>query len=231
MKGVKDVKKHAVTLFTVALTTSAALVSFARAQSPPTCRIFTAEEVRTVTGVTSGTITQNCRFDTPTTSRICTMRTRLGAQSFDVEYIDKYKSVDDFVDEIRVVPPIARIQTQSRRYISGSGSNMTLAYDYDATRRQTHLSTNVGGNLLVTTYGDWDPLGRPTTATVSSRASTFTLRYKYDDKLRTMTNTGPAGTQIYTYDADGNMIREETADASGRTVHSFKINKTDKICK
>ena len=200
-------------------------------QATPTCRIFTAEEVRTVSGAMSGTITQSCRFDMPTTSRICNMRTRLGAQSFDVTYTDKYNSVADFVDEIRMVPPIARIQTQSRRYTSGSAPNATITYEYDATRRQTRLSTNMGGNLLVTTYNAWDPLGRPTTAIVSTRASTITLPYKYDNAARTMTTTGPAGVQVDTYDADGNMIQEESTDGGGRTVYNFKINKTDRVCK
>ena len=199
-------------------------------QSAPTCRIYTVDEVRTATGATSGTISQACKFDVPTTSRVCTMRTRLGATSFDVTYTDKYNSVEDFVDEVRVVPPIARIQTQSRRYMSGSGPTGNLTYEYDATRRQTRISANMGGNPLVTTYSAWDPLGRPTTAVVSSPASTITLQYKYDNAARTMTTTGPAGVQVDTYDADGNMIREETTNGSGRTVYSFKI-RTDKVCK
>lgn len=200
-------------------------------QTPTSCRTFSAEEVRTVSGAVAGTITQTCRFDLPTTSRICTMRTKLSHTSFDLTYTDKYNSAADFVDEIRIVPPISRIQTQSRRYTSGSGPNAQIAYEYDATRRQTRLSTNMNGNLLVTTFSAWDPPGRPTTAIVSSRASTINLQYKYDDTARTMTITGPAGVQVQTYDADGNMIREESTDGSGKTVYAFKIDKTEKVCK
>jgi YD repeat-containing protein len=215
-----------------ALLASSLVVATGLAQAPsPTCRTFTAEEVRTVSGAAAGTISQTCRFDVPTTSRICTLRTRLSNTSFDLSYTDKYDSVADFVDEIRIVPPISRIQSQTRRYTSGSGPNAQIAYEYDAARRQTRLSTNMGGNLLVTTYSAWDPLGRPTVATVSSRASTINLQYKYDDALRTMTTTGPAGVQVDTYDADGNMIREESTDGSGKTIYAFKINKTEKICK
>ena len=200
-------------------------------QTAPQCRTFTAEEVRTLSGAAAGTISQTCRFDLPTTSRICTMRTRLSNTSFDLAYTDKDNSVADFVDEVRIVPPIARIQTQTRRYTSGSGPNAQIAYEYDAAKRQTRLSTNMSGNLLVTTYSDWDPLGRPTVAIVSSQASTIKLQYKYDDALRTMTTTGPAGVQVETYDADGNMIRSESTDGSGKTVSTFKINKTEKVCK
>jgi hypothetical protein len=187
--------------------------------------------MRTGRGTGAGTITQNCRFDTEVTSRICNMRTRLGATAFDLTYTDKYNSVADFIDEVSVVPPIARIQKQSRRYTSGSGPNAEIAYEYDAARRQTRLSTNMTGNLLVTTYSAWDPKGRPTNAIVSSKASTITLEYRYDDKARTMTTVGPAGNQVDTYDADGNMIRSESVDGGGTTVFEFKINKTEKICK
>ena len=203
----------------------------ARQAQAPQCRTFTTEEVRTVSGAAAGTISQTCRFDLPTTSRVCTMRTRLSNTSFDLVYTDKYNSVADFVDEIRIVPPIARIQSQTRRFTSGSGPNAQIAYEYDAARRQTRLSTNMTGNLLVTTYSAWDPLGRPTAAVVSSRASTINLQYKYDDALRTMTTTNPAGVQIDTYDADGNMIREESTDGGGKAIHAFKINKTEKVCK
>jgi YD repeat-containing protein len=89
----------------------------------------------------------------------------------------------------------------------------------------------MAGNLLVTTYSAWDPLGRPTAAIVSSRASTINLQYKYDDALRTMTTTNPVGVQVDTYDADGNMTREEAIDGSGKTTYSIKINKTEKVCK
>ena len=216
----------------LAIVVSSLIVATSLAQTPPpACRTFAADEVRTVTGAAAGTISQTCRFDLPTTSRICNMRTRLSNTSFEVTYTDKYNSVADFVDEIRVVPPISRIQTQTRRYISGSGPNAQLTYEYDATRRQTRVSANMNGNLLVTTYSTWDSSGRPTTARISSAASTIELKYKYDDVLRTMSTTGPAGNQVDTYDADGNMIREVSEDGSGRAVYDVKINKTDKVCK
>jgi hypothetical protein len=200
-------------------------------QSAPACRTFSAEEIRTVAGAVGGTISQACRFDLPTTSRICSIRTRLSATNFDVTFTDKYNSAADFVDEIRMVPPIARIQTQARQYTSGSGTNGQIKYEYDATARQTRLTSNMGGQLLVTTYSSWDPKGRPTMATVSSQAASFNLQYKYDDTQRTMTITGPAGIQVHGYDADGNLIKEDNVDGGGRSVTSIKITKTDKVCK
>ena len=218
-------------LTTVIVAAALVCTSVTIASEAPQCRTFSADEVRTASGAIAGTIAQTCQFDLPTTSRICTMRTKLSHTSFDVTYTDKYNSVADFVDEVRVVPPIARIQTQTRRVTRGSGPNAQIAYQYDAAGRQTRLSTNMSGNLLVATYNAWDPAGRPTAAVVSSKASTINLQYKYDDALRTMTTTNQGGVQIDTYDADGNMTRGESTDGSGKTVFTFKINKTQKVCK
>jgi len=201
------------------------------AQESPTCRVYAAEEVRTLSGAGSGTIEQDCHFDTATVSRVCTMRSRTNAGSFTLVFTDKYKSVADFVDEIVTIPPIARIHTQERRFTSGSGPGAVLTYEYDDTRRQTRVSTAMTGNVLVTTYNAWDPKGRPTSATVSSRASTFALRYAYDDSARTMTITGPAGVEVDTFDADGNMIHETSTDGGGTTTFRINITKTDKVCK
>ncbi|HXT70441.1 MAG TPA: hypothetical protein VN700_11830 [Vicinamibacterales bacterium] len=200
-------------------------------QQAGACRTFSAEEIRTITGASGGTIWQACRFDLATMSRICSVRTQTTATNFEVTFTDKYNSVADFVDEVRIVPPIARIQTQARQYTSGRGTNGQIKYEYDGDRRQTRLTSNMGGNLLVTTYTSWDPKGRPTIATISSQASSFNLQYKYDDALRTMTITGPAGIEVDTYDENGNMIKEETADGMGRTFYAVKITKTDKVCK
>ena len=226
MHQVRSIAATLATLYVVGVGLTAA-----EPQASPPCRTFTADEVRTMSGAATGTIAQTCQFDPRTTSRICTMRARLSHTSFDLALTDKYNSVADFVDEIRIVPPISRIQSQSRRYLSGSAPNAQITYEYDAARRQTRLSTNMSGNVLVTTYSAWDPLGRPTTALVTSGASTFNLQYKYDNALRTMTTTGPTGVQVVTYDADGNMIREESTDGGGKAVYAIKINKTEKVCK
>ena len=213
------------------LIASSLTVAAALAQTPsPECRTFTTDEVRTVTGATSGTISQTCRWDAAATSRICNMRTRLSNTSFEVTYTDKYASVADFIDEIRVIPPISRIQSQSRRYLSGSGPTGELRYEYDSNRRQTRITASMSSGQVVTSYTAWDAKGRPTAATVSGGAP-FQLSYKYDDVLRTMATSGPVGVQRDTYDADGNMIREEATDGHGVTNYVWKINKTEKVCK
>jgi hypothetical protein len=186
-----------------------------------------------LTGVAaaSGTISQTCHFDPNTYERACTIQSRISSGSFTLNLIDKYASVADFVDEIRVIPPLARIQKQTRRFVSGRAPNADVTYEYDGARRQTRLSTAMGNNLLVMTYNGWDPAGRPTGGVTSSRASTVSLKYAYDDAARTMTITGPAGVEVDTYDADGNMIHETATDGGGRTDFAIKIIKSEKVCR
>jgi hypothetical protein len=132
------------------------IIAAGQTHSTPQCRTYSAEEVRTLTGVGSGTIEQTCHFDHATYERVCTIRSRINAGSFELNLTDTYLSVGDFVDEIRVIPPIAGIRRQTRRFVSGPAANADLTYEYDTAHRQTRISTNMNGNLMVTTYNTWD---------------------------------------------------------------------------
>ena len=207
------------------------IIAAGQTHTTPQCRTYSAEEVRTLTGVGSGTIEQTCHFDHATYERVCTIRSRINAGSFELNLTDTYLSVGDFVDEIRVIPPIARIQRQTRRFVSGPAANADLTYEYDTTHRQTRISTNMNGNLMVTTYNAWDAHGRPTSAVTNNRASTVSLTYTYDDHARTMRINGPAGEEVDTYNADGNMIHEVSTDGGGKTDYAIRIVKTDTVCR
>jgi hypothetical protein len=197
----------------------------------PSCRTYSADEMRTLSGASSGTINQTCHFDAATYERLCTIRSRTSASSFTLNLTDTYTSVADFVDEIRVIPPIARIQRQTRRFTNGPAANADVTYEYDSARRQTRLSTAVNRNLSVMTYNSWDAMGRPTSGVSSSRASTVSLKYTYDDAARTMTITGPAGVEVDTYDGGGNMIHETSTDGGGKTEVAVQIVKTEMVCR
>lgn len=197
----------------------------------PACRTYSAEEVRTLTGAASGSINQTCHFDTANSERVCTIQSRTSAGSFTLKLTEKYDSVADFVDEISVIPPISRIQTQARRFTNGPAPNADLTYLYDGMRRQTRMTTAIAGRLSVITYNAWDAAGRPTAAVSSNAASTASLQYRYDDAARTMTITGPAGVETDTFDADGNMVHEVSTDGGGVTTFAIKIANTEKVCR
>jgi hypothetical protein len=219
-------------VFILASFTAPAVAAFtAPPQASPACRTYSAEEVRTLSGAGHGTINQTCRFDTGSVQRICIIQSKTNGGSFTLELTDKYASVADFVDEIQVVPPIARIQRQTRRFTSGRAPDADVTYEYDAERRQTRISTAMKNMTVVMTYDGWDQKGRPTGGTTKSPGAPVTLKYAYDDAARTMTITGPAGVEVDTYDADGNMIHETSTDGGGKTEYAFKILKTDKVCR
>jgi len=214
--------------FTAALASTAVAGQIGQGRGPaPACRTYSAEEVRTLSGAASGNINQSCHFDAATLERVCTMQSRTSASSFTLKLTDKYESIADFVDEIRVIPPISRIRTQARRFPSGPAPNADVTYSYDTQGRQTRLTTAMAGRQQVVTYSAWDAAGRPTGALSNNVA----LQYKYDDTARTMTITGPAGVETDTYDADGNMIHEVSMDGGGTTTFAIKITKTEKVCR
>jgi hypothetical protein len=218
-------------LLTAACSFIAGVDLVGQAPPAPRCRTYSVEEVRTLSGAGSGAIEQTCHFDSVTFERACTIRSRTNAGSFTLNITDTYVSVGDFVDEIRVIPPIARIRRQTRRFANRPAANADLTYEYDSTQRQTRISTRMNGNLMVVTYGAWDSLGRPTSAVSSNRASTVSLTYSYDDRARTMKITGPAGEEVDTYNADGNMIHEVSTDGGGKTDFAIKIAKTETVCR
>jgi len=220
-------------ILTIVCVGSVLAVNHAMGQSSPApkCRTYSAEEVRTLSGAGSGTITQTCRFEASTFERTCTMQSKTNAGSFTLKLTDKYASVVDFVDEIRAIPPISRIQRQTRHFVSGPAPDADVTYEYDGERRQTRISTSMRGNVIVMTYSGWDAAGRPTGGVTSGRGPAVTLKYAYDDAARTMTITGPAGVEVDTYDADGNMIHETSTDGGGKTDYAIKIAKTDSVCR
>jgi len=203
----------------------------AQAPAPPSCRTYSAQDVRTLSGAGTGTIEQSCRFDTISFERICTIRSRTHAGPFTLTLTDTYASTADFIDEIRVVPPIARIQRQTRRFDTMPAGNADVTYTYDSDRGQTRLATAVNNNLVVLTYRTWDAAGRPTSAVSTGAPVAMSFKYAYDDARRTMTMTTPRSAEVDTYDADGNMIHEIETTGGAKTTFDIRITKTEKVCR
>ena len=206
--------------------TAAARVSLA--QTPPQCRTFSAAETRAFSA--GGSASQTCTFDSATFVHACTMD--MGLQvARRVVSVRQYKSVADFVDEVRFIPPISRAVSGSTTYSPGGAGALDakLTFNYDAQRRQTEMLTRFAdGRVVKTTFTAWDTAGRPLAHMTSGQA----FKFAYDDRTRTMSIAGQGGTQTHTFDQDGNLIRETDATPNGQTnTTTVTISKTTKVCR
>ena len=194
------------------------------------CRTYAAEEVSTVTGPGAGTITQSCHFDPARRQHACTIRSRTEAGDFTLTDVQTYASIADFVDEVRVIPPVSLVLRETRRF-SRTDSDSDISFEHDKTGRQTRALMSINGQQIVVTYGEWDAKGRSTVETSKGVTAPITLRHVYDDNARTTTTTGPSGVDTKTYDANGNMTREVSASGKEQTVYAIVIAKTETVCK
>lgn len=196
----------------------------------PKCRTYPTEQRRVFSA--GGSATEKCDFNTTTNVHTCTMD--LGIQvARQVISVRQYQSKDDFVDEIRVIPPISRAVSGSTTYLpkpSGPGAqDARLTFNYDAQRRQTDMVFQFAdGRTVKTVYSAWDSSGRPLAHTTAGQA----FKYAYDDALRTMSIAGPGGTQVQTYDQNGNLIKQSDAMAGGPSnMTTVTITKTGTVCR
>jgi YD repeat-containing protein len=197
------------------------------AQVAPKCRTYPTEQTR---AFSTGGASEKCDYDTGTNVHTCTMDLRIQAARRIVS-VRQYKSAADFVDEIRVIPPISRAVSGSTTYQpSGPGAqNATIAFNYDPQRRQTDMLFQFAdGRTVKTTYSAWDASGRPTAHTTSGQA----FRYAYDDAKRTMTITGPGGVQVHWFDPNGSLVKQDDAPAGApASTTTVTINKTATVCR
>jgi YD repeat-containing protein len=201
----------------------------------PACRTYTTAATRSFvssSGVT-GAIGEVCSYDAANGEHGCTLDYGDSrGVSYTAVVVHKYDSVADFVDEVRVIPPIARLTTGSVAYSpSGAGlRNRSETYSYDGQRRLTQVVFRFdGGAVQTATYTAWDASGRPTNATVGG----MNLLYSYDDRERilTITTLGTGAVQTHAFDANGNQIREAVASGSSVENWTWTITATERICR
>lgn len=197
-------------------------------QAAPSCRTYDVADTRALTA--GGGESQTCNFNSTTFVYTCTLD--IGIQvARHVTSVRQYASVADFVDEIRVIPPISRALSGSTTYSPGGAgaADAKLTFDYDAQRRQTDmLQRFTDGRVIKTTFTAWDPSGRPLAHTTNGQS----FKFGYDDKARTMSIAGPGGTQTHTFDENGNLIKEMDVTAAGQSNTTFvTIQKTAKVCR
>ena len=141
-----------------------------------------------------------------------------------------YNSVADFVDEVRVIPPISLATTAVNTNSGACGAGTaTTTYVYDSQRRVTQLTN---GTSATTTYTAWDSSGRPTAGTSGGA----TLSLVYDDGARTYTTTQspPGGTQsvsTLSFDANGAQTKIVLVQGGVTTTTTFTNLATATVCK
>lgn len=198
----------------------------------PVCRTYsTAASVQTTTSGSNIVFNalESASFDTSTNK--VTVQTKFANGAPCNTAISNYNSVADFVDEVRVNPPIDRqtgnSSTSSGQCGTGSGSS---TFTYDSQRRLTAITSNLG---VVTTYSAWDPSGRPTTGSLSNGT---TITFVYDDAARTWTQTqvpatGTRSVSTETFDANGIPIKSVVVQGNVTTTTTFTTTSTAQVCR
>jgi len=139
-----------------------------------------------------------------------------------------YNTVADFVDEVKVIPPITlainNVNTNSGSCGTGTA---TTGYVYDSQRRVVQITN---GTSAATTYTAWDSSGRPTAGTTGS--NTLTLAYNDAARTVTVTQTGAqpsVGTM--SFDANGLQTQIVLVQGTTTTTTTFTNTATATACK
>jgi hypothetical protein len=201
-----------------------------------TCRTYSTAQTGAVSssGGLSGTIVQTCTpYNSPSNQVACTLRQTFSAGTALTQVVvGSYGSVADFVDEVKVIPPLQHLKTQT---VTTDGAlQQTLTFSYDAQNRPVQSVLVSPGATQTSTFSGWDTAGRYGAATLVSPSSrTQRVSYSYNDGARTMTiaNASIPASTVYTYDTNGNLI-STVSNASGvTTTIAVTITATDRVCK
>jgi len=189
------------------------------------CRTYaTSSTTARTSGGTTSTTTSSCSFNTGAAELTCVVSGTATAT--------RYASVADFVDEVRVVPPLPRWATVTT---GPAGQAFVLTNTFDGNRRLTSTtSTAPNGAATVTQFTAWDASGRPTESSTVLASGTSRTITTYDDATRTQVTitSGPAGSSTTTsvYDASGHVISQSTAGGTAPSV-STTVTATAQVCR
>jgi YD repeat-containing protein len=201
------------------------------------CRtIPTASTAVTVFATGKSTAKTKCGYNKSTNEATCTSEysDTLGTSSVSTS-VTTFKSLDDFLAEVQVSPPLRR-STQTVTTTRGKSglTKATVTYNYDALKRVTR-EILAGGST--TTWTSWDGSGRPAAGSTAVKGGIrTTISVKYDDASRSFTRTeGGAGqsmTCTMTFDANGNpelVVCKGALGVSSRAT--TKTTATEKVCR
>ncbi|MCC7008949.1 MAG: hypothetical protein IT184_09050 [Acidobacteria bacterium] len=192
-----------------------------------TCRTYiTSGRDITTGGGSVVTLTYSGTFNT--SSMQTTLNTSYvdsAGPAFSYTQVTSYRSVAEFVDEVKVVPPL----TLSIGTTASGGTAFSLVNGYDGQRRLTGFTNSSSGGAINTVYTAWDSSGRPT---AGSGSATGALTIVYNDAARTATTTITGlGVQVATYDANGNPVTLLQNYGAGSVTTTTTILATGTVCK
>jgi YD repeat-containing protein len=201
------------------------------------CRIVPAASTTVTTFATGkSTAKTKCSYNKATNEATCSSEysDTFGTLSVSTS-VTTFKSLDDFLAEVQVNPPLRRSTATATTTRGKTGlTKAGVAYSYDARQRLTR-ETLAGGST--TTWTAWDGSGRPTAgATLVKGGIRTTISVRYDDASRSFTRTEGAGAQsatcTMTFDENGNP---ELAVCRGAgAINSRATTKTtamEKVCR
>lgn len=214
----------------------------AGAQSPPAdrrCRtIASAISTRSVGPGLSSEVRTKCSFDRTAHKATCTNQyvdaERVSTTSVSVT---TFASLDDMLDEVRVVPPVRRsLRTETTVKDRQGTATTTLVNTYD---RQNRLVKEVGassrGTKYTTTYTNWDSAGRPTAGATVHPTGRNTLALSYRDAPPTLT-TATSGLGLHLtcsqiFDKNGNPVSSSCGGNSANSRTTMAITATETVCR
>jgi YD repeat-containing protein len=201
------------------------------------CRLVPAASTTVTTFATGkSTAKTKCSYDKATNEATCTSEysDSFGAASVS-RSVTTFKSLDDFLAEVRVNPPLRRSTATATTTRGKTGlTKAGVAFSYDARQRLTRETVSGGST---TTWTAWDASGRPTGgATLVKGGIRTTITVKYDDPARSFTRTEGAGAQsvscTMTFDENGNpelAVCRGAGAINSRTV--TKTTATERVCR
>jgi hypothetical protein len=171
-------------------------------------------------------LTYTGTFDTATNRTTYTVHYDDGAgPDFNYQQVTDYRSIDEFIDEVRSVPP----RTLSLRTTVTGGLAFTVNNSFDAQRRLTGFTRTAAGETVTTTYTAWDGSNRPT-AGAQSNAGAISISYNDAGRSRTTVIFG-LGSEVATFDVNGNPATAVRDTGVGPVTTTTTITSTANVCK
>ena len=220
-----------------------AAVEIGGPEAQPQCRNLATSLTHVTTGAGgySSTLNQTCTFDRAALSGSCTHEisdNRGMSIVTSTRVTATYASIDDFFDEVRVIPPLVKVQSATATATGPAGQTSKTTYEYDSQGRLTREVTTGPARTSETRYTEWDAAGRPTRIRDVGPGFANTRVIRHDDAQRTRTTSVIPDAQgqvvlvtVETFDANGLPIRQQVGSGASASTTTITVKATRQICR